>query len=407
MSNSVKEKRDQAIEERVYSEAEIKTMNKKNASKRRISALLHLVLTLVALIGCYLWTEDIILTVPAYLLGYLVIKLIFSLLPEMGTFEGGYVDVYIGNGQYLRRWDEKATTHYGFFNVVIDVGVQVLGFILVAVLVYMILPDFMFYFILLGGAGIAMIKYLLLPIIADVTNIIAKSNKFQLFDNISVLVLPIGAILTVVAIIGAYFVLPNILPQKLNAIEALDEYSEMVNESNNFKGMNSNELDIEFKHASTSAELNYEGQFDCGNGIIKTGKSTVEFTYNLERWKVKNTSYEFEGILKVTSPVTFICDDEGFSMENFEAPALVKIRIDYFDGTLGKGNYEVIEKSNGRVVFTTPLTIEPLYDDSLRFILETPIDVGYFGYGDFECKYDIYRDTFELKDFGEKFEVEK
>ncbi len=401
-----------ASEKRTYTLKEIEEMNKKDRIMRIITSSVHLVLIVGAFIGCWIWTKDIILAVGAYLLGFLAIKLLLSFIPDMGTYVGGgYVDVYIGNGEYVKQWDDKAVTKYGFFNVLGDVIMHLIGFVLLVVFAYYLLPYFMFVFLFVGGVGLAVIKYLALPVIRDVCNIIAKKAKNRLFNTIDIIAEWVCVVLIVVSIVGAYFVLPNVLPQKLDVIEALDVYCEEEKTTNNLKGVDPNKYEIKYKHASTVAEFDYEGDLDCGNGIIKNGRAQILYRYNFEEWQAERASYEFNGELKIVSPVTYSCDDEIFSMANYESPSIVKIRIDYFDGTTGKGNYEVIEKSTGNVVFTTPLTIGmPVYGKfgyTFEFFLETPINVGYFGYGKFLCDYDMGSDTFEIKEFGEKFSLEK
>lgn len=108
--------------------------------------------------------------------------------------------------------------------------------------------------------------------------------------------------------------------------------------------------------------------------------------------------------MKVVSPVDFKCEAQ-MELEGYEGLAIVSAKFDKYENGIGEGTFTVTDKESGDVKFTSKFTTGYRVDggafpDEIYIYLETPIDVGYFGYGRLETNIDFDEDSLTLVAFA-------
>lgn len=375
-----------------------------NSPKRRIAAAAHLIITAGAYLGLYLHFGDFFRATLFYLIGYFVLHLIIRKIPNIGFYKPGSYEYWSG-GNVITVHDENYVEFYGFIDMSLEIIAEVAVYGVAISILYFILPMFISYILIIAAAAIIVIKYILYPFINDIINICSRYIVGDFTAVLRDLVTIIVAALAVVSIIGAYFVFPKILPKSLNMAAELEEYYDHT--PNPFYGNDLTKSKITYKHASTVCIVNHEGEMISESGLIMLGKARITFQNHLTHWSVKGVRIQHTD-MRVVSPVDFKTETE-IEIENYTGLAIVSAKFDKYEHGTGEGTFTITDKASGEVKFVSRFTTEYYYSfsaesgtdtDKINILLETPIDVGYFGYGKLETDIDFDKNTLKLVAFG-------
>jgi hypothetical protein len=371
-----------------------------NTSKRRIASAVHLVLTAGAYLGLYICFKDLFRATLFYLIGYFLLHLALQRIPNIGFYNPGYYEYWSG-GDIIRVASDSYVEYYGFADISVEIFIEAAVYGVVAVAAYYILPTFIFYILLIAAIAIIVLKYIIYPFVNDIINICSRYIVQDVTDTIRDAITGLILILTVVSIVASFFVFPAIMPKTLD-MEALleDHYDDLPNP---FAGSDLSTGNITFKQASTVCELNYTGEMVSESGLIKLGEADIRFQNHFTYWKVDTASIRYTG-MKVVSPVDFNAET-NIEIEGYEGLAIVSAKFDKYENGVGEGTFTVTDKESGDVKFTSKFTTGyrvdgGAYPDEIYIYLETPIDVGYFGYGRLETNIDFDKNTLNLVAFG-------
>lgn len=336
-------------------------------------------------------------TIGIYVLGYYLLILLVSLIPNLGTiFYPKHRQIWDGR-DFVWIEDPEYSKRYGFIELIKNFIFIALGVIIVVALSITLLPQYISTIVILAAVVFVLMQTLIFPLLKDLLAIVSRRRILQVSEKVQTITYRTIIVSAVALIIVLQFAYPPYTKSKMDVVAAFNKKTPYYTQ----ELLKAAEVAYDYSHAATECDVTYVGKMNMNNMFLDI-ETRAKLTFDPIDvvWELKSTPHHTllsDITVQKENPAVFT-DTQEISIDGFEGEGIVTVKLISVENGIGSGTLEIYTSDNKKLLYSSNFTIEeaPLLnvDVGYRATMEKPLDVGYWSNASMDISIDISKNIF-------------